>query len=86
MSGPWHRFKAMHRWWILMAVMTAMTLAGIAVESETDWIKLVAYGIVFLILWVPSLVLMVLFPRLRAGTATVFTVFGIFSVSPVGLV
>ena len=68
-----------------MAVMTAMTLAGIAVESDTDWIKLVAYGIVFLILWVPSIVLMVLLPRLRAGTATVFTMFGIFSASPVGL-
>ena len=67
----------MHRWWLLLAGLTTLTLAGISAQQATDWMLVVAYAIVFAIMWIPSLALLVLVPRLRGGVAMVFAIVGI---------
>lgn len=67
----------MHRWWLLLAGLTMLTLAGISAQQTADWVLVVAFGIVFLIMWVPSLVLSVYVPRLRGGIAMIFATVGL---------
>lgn len=78
MSGPAYRFWALKRWWALLAIFTVLTVGGIAAEgSEDAWILALAFGIVFAVLWIPSVLTMLLVPRLRGFIAMVFCFVGL---------
>lgn len=82
MSGPLHRFRAMHRWWITLAVLIgvfAIRMFGVPTDT-TEWI---AFGIVSTLLWVLSTALIVTVPRTRAFILFMFLMLVIFDVTEV---
>lgn len=73
MAGPWHRFRAMHRWWIVLACALVLMFVNLGTEGggALDW-PVVVTGAA--ILWGPLTILMVLVPYLRVPI-----VLGLFS-------
>ncbi|MEM1298401.1 MAG: hypothetical protein AAGH68_03900 [Pseudomonadota bacterium] len=66
MTGPAHRFWALHRWWLALGILIANMFYGMMASDGSGglmgWLVLL---IAILILWVPCTVVMVWVPRLR---------------------